>query len=288
LESIKKLEVSGFELEIVVVDNASSDGSQKAVERTFKNITKKNVYCKQIYNKANLGFAAGNNVGMKYSLDSGADYLLVLNNDTEVDKNVVKKLLEVANKHTKAGAISPKIYFAKGFEFHKKYKKQDLGKVIWYAGGDMDWNNIYGSNYGVDEMDKGQFEKTKETDFTTGACVLLNSKALKDVGLFDEKYFMYSEDADLSQRLKKNGWRVLYTPETHIWHKVAQSSGIGSDLNDYFITRNRLLFGVRYAKLRTKIALIRESFRFLATGRKWQKIGIRDFYLGRFGKGSWK
>lgn len=288
LESIEKLQISNYELEIVVVDNASSDGSQKAVEQIFKKIIKKNVSCKQIRNTANLGFAAGNNVGMKYALDSGADYLLVLNNDTEVDKGLINRLLEVANKHPKAGTIAPKIYFAKGFEFHKRYKKQDLGKIIWYAGGDMDWNNVYGSNHGVDEVDKGQFEKTRETDFATGACMLLRSEALKDVGLFDEKYFMYLEDADLSQRLKKKGWEVLYTPKTDIWHKVAQSSDIGSDLNDYFITRNRLLFGMRYAKLRTKLALVRESFRLLLTGRRWQKIGMRDFYLGRLGKGSWK
>jgi hypothetical protein len=292
LESIKKLQISNYELEIVVVDNASSDGSQKAVEQIFKTITKKNVSCKQIRNKANLGFAAGNNVGMRHSLDSGADYLLVLNNDTEVDKGLIKKLLEVADKHTKAGAISPKIYFAKGFEFHKsRYKSKDLGKVIWYAGGDMDWDNVYGSNYSVDEVDKvdkGQFEKTKETDFATGACMFLRNKALEDVSLFDEKYFMYLEDADLSQRLKRKGWEVLYTPKTKIWHKVARSSGIGSDLNDYFITRNRLLFGMRYAKCRTKFALVRESFKLLLIGRKWQKTGVRDFYLGRFGKGSWK
>jgi len=169
LESIKKLQISGFKLEIVVVDNASSDGSQKAVEQIFRRITKKNISCKQIRNTTNLGFAAGNNVGMKYALDSGADFLLVLNNDTEVDKGLIKKLLEVVNKYPKAAAISPKIYFAKGFEFHKKrYKKQDLGKVIWYAGGNMDWDNVYGSNYSVDEVDKvdeGQFEKAKKTDW---------------------------------------------------------------------------------------------------------------------------
>ena len=152
----------------------------------------------------------------------------------------------------------------------------------------MDWDNIYGSNHGVDEVDKGQFEKTRETDFATGACMLLRSEALKDIGLFDEKYFMYLEDADLSEKLKKKGWEVLYTSKTEIWHKVAQSSGIGSDLNDYFITRNRLLFGMRYAKCRTKLALVRESFKLLLTGRRWQKTGVRDFYLGRFRKGSWK
>jgi len=288
LESLAGLIISGYELEIIVVDNHSTDGSQKAVEEAFKKLEKKNISCKQIKNKENLGFAEGNNVGMRYALDSGADYLLALNNDTEVDKELITKLLMVAKKHPKVGAIAPKIYFAKGFEFHDKYKKDELGKVFWFAGGDIDWANVYGTNHGVDEVDKGQFNKTRETDFATGACMFLKREALKEVGLFDEKYFAYLEDADLSQRLKKKGWKVLYTPKTKIWHKVSQSSGIGSDLNDYFITRNRMLFGMYFAPLRAKAALIRESFKLLIKGRKWQRIGIIDFYLGRFGKGSWK
>ena len=98
---------------------------------------------------------------------------------------------------------------------------------------------------------------------------------------------MYLEDADLSLRMRRAGWKVLYTPYGHLWHKVAQSSGIGSDLNDYYITRNRLLFGMRYASLKTRLALYKESLRFLLDGRDWQKKGVMDFYLGRFGKGSW-
>jgi len=289
VESVSKLQILDCEVEVIVVDNNSKDGSQEAVEKIFKKLgNKKNLYYKQIKNKENLAFAAGNNVGMRYALESGADYILVLNNDTEVEGELVNKLLVVAKKYPKAGAISPKIYFAKGFEFQKRYKEADLGKVFWYAGGDIDWDNIYGTNHGVDEVDKGQFDKTEDTDFATGACVFYRSKALREVGLFNEKYFMYLEDAELSQRLRDRGWRVLYTPETKIWHKVAQSSAIGGELNDYFITRNRLLFGMRYAKLRTKLALIRESFRLLFKGRKWQRIGVRDFYLTRLGRGSWK
>jgi len=98
---------------------------------------------------------------------------------------------------------------------------------------------------------------------------------------------MYYEDIDLSMRIKKAGFEVLYIPSANVWHKVAQSSGIGSGLNDYFITRNRLLFGMRYAKLRTRFALYRESLRFLLSGRVWQRKGVLDFYLGRLGKGSW-
>ncbi len=118
--------------------------------------------------------------------------------------------------------------------------------------------------------------------------MFFKADVLRKVGLFDNRYFAYLEDVDLSQRIKRTGWKALYVPPAHLWHKVAQSSRVGSDMNDYFIHRNRLLFGMRYAAIRTKVALFRESLRFLLNGRKWQKRGVLDFYLRRLGKGSWK
>jgi len=285
LQSLEKLSTKGFTLSILLVDNGSSIKSIRAIKEYISGCKKK---IKLIENGKNLGFTGGNNIGMKHAIKDGADYIMLLNNDTLVDKDLIKGLIDTFKLFEHVGMVSPKIYFAKGYEFKKQYTKNELGKVIWYAGGNMDWENIYGSNNGVDEVDKGQFDKVAETDFATGACSFINVKALKETGYFDEKYFMYLEDADLSQRMKKKGWKVLYSPKGFLWHRVAQSSGIGSNLNDYFITRNRLLFGLRYAKLRTKIALIKESVKFLLKGRKWQKIGVRDFYLKRFGKGSWK
>ena len=211
-----------------------------------------------------------------------------MNNDLILQKDIVLKLVSFIDKNPKVGVASPKMYFAKGYEFHKRYKDSELGRVIWYAGGDIDWNNVYGSNHGVDAVDTGQFDKVVDTDFATGCCMFVRKEVLKKVGLFDKRYFAYLEDADLSQKAKKAGYRVLYAPPAKLWHKVSQSSGIGSNLNDYFITRNRMIFGLSYASLRTKLALIRESLRLLAKGRKWQKIAIRDFYLGRFEKGSWQ
>lgn len=285
LKSVSQSVIKGFDLEIVVVDNASTDGSVAAL-RKLKTSSPK---FKIIENSENLGFSEGNNVGMRYALKNGADYVVLLNDDTIVDKEMLIYLAEAANKYEKAGAISPKIYFAKGFEYHKKrYKKSELGNVIWYAGGDIDWDNVYGSNHGVDEVDRGQHNKVKDTDFATGACVLYKREVLEEVGLLDKNYFAYIEDGDLSQRIKKAGYRVVYYPKAKLWHKVSQSSGIGSELNDYFITRNRLLFGMKYASLRTKFALIRESIRLLFSGRRWQRIGVRDYYLRRLGKGSWK
>jgi len=284
LESIQKLKVKDFRLTAVVVDNASKDGSAEAL----KNFRMENGAFRLIVNKKNLGFAEGNNVGLRWCLKNGADFIAVLNDDTIVSENLIAELLEVFGKYPEAGIIAPKIYFAKGFEFKKGYKPDELGKVIWYAGGDIDWKNVYGTNHGVDAVDKGQFDKVAETDFAAGCCLFVKREVLKEIGLFDKRYFAYLEDADLSQRAKRAGWKVLYAPPAHLWHKVSQSSGIGSELNDYFITRNRMLFGLTYVPLRTKIALIRESLRLLRNGRKWQKIAIRDFYLGRFEKGSWK
>lgn len=282
IESLAKSSIDGFEMEILVVDNGSTDDSVVAIRKLkLKNL-------KVIVNKENLGFAEGNNIGMDDAIKRSFDYVALLNDDTYVDTNLIKNIIQEHEKFPDAGAISPKIYFAKGFEYHKRYKEGDLGKVIWYAGGDIDWNNVYGSNHGVDQVDAGQFEKIKETDFATGCFVMYKAKALKEVGYYDKCFFAYMEDADHAQRLKKLGYKVLYSPRGWMWHKVSQSSGIGSNLNDYFLTRNRMMFGMKYASLRTKFALIRESIKLLLRGRLWQKIGIRDYYLKKYGKGSWK
>ncbi|MBN1168608.1 glycosyltransferase family 2 protein [Candidatus Woesebacteria bacterium] len=287
LESIKSAVYEDFKLKVVVVDNASTDDSFGIISNFQFPIS--NFQFEVIRNGENMGFAGGNNVGIKIMQKEKVDYTLILNNDTLVDRNFFKELLSYAKKNTKFGILSPKIYFAKGYEYHKKrYKRQDLGKVIWAAGGEMDWENVFGKNQGVDVVDKGQYERIKEVDFSTGAAMLLSRKLIEKVGLFDDRYFMYFEDADLITRALKSGFKNYYVPKAVVWHKVARSSGIGSDLNDYFITRNRLLFGTMFAPLRSKLALYKESLRFIFNGRDWQKIGVRDFYLGKFGKGSWE
>ena len=281
IRSCKNLNKKNLNIEIIVVDNASEDGSISFLKKQ-----KEIAFLK---NKKNLGFAEGNNVGIKYALKNKADYVLVLNNDTKLHKDILVQLVKEAQKRKDGGAFSPKIYFAKGYEFHKdRYKKSELGKVFWSAGGEIDWNNVYGKNRGVDEVDFGQYEKVEETDFCTGACVLYRVQALKKVGLFDERYFMYLEDLELSVRMNKKKWKNYYVPKAILWHKVAQSSGIGSNLNDYFITRNRLLFGMTYASIRTRVALVREAVRLFFIGRQWQRVGVMDYFTGNLYKGSWK
>ncbi len=274
-----------LEVEIVVVDNASTDDSRAYLEQ----LTVKSYQLKAIFNNRNLGFTGGNNAGIKYALKNKADYVMVLNNDVIVKNPFWLPMVDYLEKNPNVGVIGPKIYFAPGFEFHQdRYSKEEQGRVIWYAGGKIDWQNIYCSHRGVDEVDKGQYDQVDETDFVSGCCLLSSKKVWQKVGLFDDKYFLYYEDSDFSQRVKKSGWQTVYFPRSHIWHLNAGSSESGGDLQDYFITRNRLFFGMRWAPLRSKISLFRESIKHLITGRKWQKIGARDFYLNRFGRGSWK
>lgn len=285
IESLQKINIPrNIKCNLLIVDNDSGDDSIKK----FKKIKSK-FNLEVVENKENYGFAGGNNVGLKFAMNMMADYMIILNNDTRVDKNFAAKLIKAVDKNKSIGIASPKIYFEKQFEFHKdRYKDEELGKVIWYAGGEIDWNNIYGKNIGVDEVDEGQFEKTKDLDFTTGACFLITRDAILKAGFFDERYFMYLEDMDLSQRVLNKNLKIKFIPTSKIWHKVAQSSCIGSGLNDYFITRNRLFFAEKYANKRARFALYREALKFLVSGRKMQKVGVADYIKRNLGKGSWK
>ncbi len=282
LISLKKLLLpNNIKFETIVVDNCSQDDSLKHVRNEFPDVL-------IIENKDNLGFSQGNNIGIQYALEHGADYIVILNSDTIVDKNFIKELLIEAKMSDKVGIVVPKIYFAQGFEFHKdRYKQEELGKVLWYAGGIMDWSNVIGFHRGVDEIDKGQYDESIETQFASGCCMFIKKEVLKDVGLLDKKYFLYYEDNDLSVRAKKAGYKIIYVPKAVIWHKNAGSAGgSGSKLQDYYITRNRLLFGMRYAPLRSKMAILREGLGILLKGRYWQRRGVLDFFLRKFGKGS--
>ena len=284
LQSLDKLQKINADLDVIVIDNASDKPFTIPYDSIF------NFKLQIIRNNDNLGFAAGHNIAIKYALTKGADYILILNNDTILDNKLLKNLPEEAELNKNAGIIVPKIYFERGFEFHReKYSEKDLGNILWFAGGFMDWANIVGKNRGVDEIDKGQFDSTEESELATGCCMLINSKVFLKSGYFDERYFLYYEDSDFTMRIKENGFKVIYAPKAILWHKNAGSSGgSGSLLQDYYISRNRLLFGFKYAPIRTKIALFRESLSFIIKGRNWQKIGVRDFYLKRFGKGSFR
>ncbi len=278
LKSLNEIAIKDFILSVIVVDNNSKEPFEED-----KNLYK-NFSLEIIKSKENLGFSGGQNLGIKKALEKNAHYIVVLNNDVILDKNFIAELLKTFEKEKKCGIVSPKIYFAKGHEFHKdRYKKEDLGKVIWYAGGKMDWKNLIASHRGVDEVDKGQYQLFEKTDFASGCCMMIKREVFEKTGFFDEKYFLYYEDNDLSQRAIRSNFFVFYQPDSFLWHINAGSTGgSGSLLQDYYITRNRLLFGFKYAPARTMLALFRESILLFIKGRYWQRVGVRDYYFKKF------
>lgn len=280
LDSLDKALIpSGYSNHIIVIDNSPlPDGALKKALEKRKSI-------ELITTNQNTGFAAGNNIGIKKGLEKKSDLFLLINNDVEVDKNFLKHLVKESEQGS--DLVVPKIYFAKGYEYHKdKYKKSELGKVIWYAGGYFDWDNVFAKHTGVDEVDKGQHNQAKSIDFANACCLLVKRQVFETIGLLDPKYFLYFEDADFSYKAFKAGFKITYQPKSFIYHKSSASSGSGSKLHDYYINRNRLIFGLRYASLRTKLALLRQAFRQLLSGRDGEKQAVRDFMLNRLGKGN--
>ncbi len=277
LTSLKKIRKPGVKFTAIVVDNGSTNDSVSIIKNAHPWVT-------LVTTGKNLGFTGGNNVGIKKAMAVGADYVWLLNNDTIVDPGVLSFLSAFEDKTV--GIVGSKIYFAPGHEYHKdKYKPDEKGKVFWYAGGLVDWKNMYASHRGVDEVDHGQYDEVVDSPFVTGCSLIVRREVVEKIGVLDDKYFLYTEDLDFCLRAKRAGWRLLYYPESVVWHVNAGSTGgAGNPLHDYYLTRNRLLVGMRYAPLRTKVALLREAVGFLSSPSAVKRQAVRDFLLGKLGK----
>lgn len=265
LACIKSLQKSSYKnYQMIVVDNNSEDGLADEI-KNFPEI-------KFIQNNNNLGYTGGNNIGIKAALEIGADFVFILNPDTLVDSDCLKSLLEAA-KILNAQIVGPKIYFPDN-------------KTIWFAGGIIDTNNIIGVHQGVDEKDLGQYDKVEETDFVTGAAMFVKSNTFEKIGFFDDRYFLYLEDLEFCFRAKLKGMKILYDPRAKVIHKNAHSTGLGSSLQDYYITRNRLLFAFKYLSWQKRLALLRHILFTLNFSTRRQ--ALFDFMLGNTGKGTFK
>ena len=278
LESLQKVVGDGYTTETIVVDNASGDDSVVEIQEKYPEV-------KLLINPQNLGFSEGNNVGIRHALTNQADYILLLNNDTTVDGYLFRELLVAEKTIDKSAVMGPKIYFSSGREFHKdRYKPEELGQVLWYAGGKIDWDNVIASHRGVDEVDRGQFNELGKTQFVTGCALFAPRVIFETVGLFDAKLYLYYEDVDFCKRAQKKGYDLYYIPGAKVWHKNAVSSGgSGSDLQVYYQTRNRLLIGMRYAPWKTKLALMREATLLLMSGTPTQRYAVGDFLRKKYG-----
>jgi GT2 family glycosyltransferase len=280
LRSLQKISHDGFSFSVIVVDN----GSKEVVEIPEKDQPENT---RILRSDANLGFTEGNNLGYQYAKENyQPDYILLLNNDTVVEPHFIEHLLSCAKKNDKLGLVTPKIYFFANREFHSEsYTPKERGHVFWYAGGSIDWRNLDAFHRGVNEVDRGHFDHQSESDFATGCAVLIPSEVIEKIGLFEQEYFLYLEDVDLSMRAQLAGYPIYFCPQAVLWHKNAGSSGgSGSALQQYYQTRNRLYFFFKYGSLRIKLTTIRFAFKLLTTGTSTERNGVLDWLISRMGK----
>lgn len=184
---------------------------------------------------ANLGFAEGNNVGIRFAIESGSDYVLLLNNDTEVAPNLIDELLEAHRHFPNAGVIGPKIYYF------------DDPNRIWSAGGYWDERGQCFQQGGDGELDEGQHDVAGPTEFIVGCAMLVPVGVFARVGLLERAFFLNYEEIDFCSRVRKAGFALVYAPAARLWHKVSSSfGGEESPLKGYYTYRNRLLWARRH------------------------------------------
>lgn len=284
LESALALDYPSVDL--IVCDNGSTDDSVPTIRRQFPSVT-------VLENRANLGFAQGNNVGIRYALEHGADYFLLLNNDTIVDRQLLKALVRTMREHPKAGVLGAKIYY------HAK------PEVIWYAGSRWNTVDLVTEHLGANQTDNGKdWEEVRPTYHVCGCALFSSAAVARRVGLLDPRYFLIWEETDWCERVRKAGYECLVAPQAKLWHKVSASftqAGVGAHAR-YYDVRNRLLFmrsnyGLRYTLTLFRRTLWKELWRELRRAMPWSGdrasrrvaraalAGYRDFVLKRFGQG---
>ena len=210
-------------LQIVIVDNASTDGSLTDLALKWGD----NEYIHILSLVENYGFSKANNEGIKWAKEQGIKYFLLLNNDTEIEPNAIERMLDCCKK-TK-GIVVPKIFYA------------DSRDIIWCAGGTF--SNVIKKpiQRGLNEKDQGQYNKDMYCDFANGCCLLLTEQILEKIGFLDEDFFLYYEDTEYSLRAKKKNIPIVYCPDAIVYHKVnGATKGNEKPENAYYITRNWL------------------------------------------------
>lgn len=267
LLSLDKITYPNYE--VIVVDNGSIDGSTLKIQKDFPQH-------KYIYNKDNLGFTEGNNIGMKYAMKKGTDFVLILNNDVVVEKNFLESLVDIALRNPDVGIVGPAIYF-----YREPEKLSRTGCKINY------WRintKVYDS------------VESAEMDWVYGCCLLVKKEVINKIGYLYEPYFLSYEDVDYCVRAKKAGFKIIYEPKAKIWHKSGTTLKNISSSYHYYFNRNKLLFIKRNAPVYIKYFFyfyfsLYLIFRILEKLIKKDtsaafiiKDSLIDFWMGNFGK----
>jgi GT2 family glycosyltransferase len=265
-------------LDVIVVDNGSGDGTAEAVREGFPEV-------ELVRSEENLGFAGGNDLGIRHALERGADHVLVLNNDVEVEPGFVGALVEEAGRRPDAGALCSKILY---------FEPRDR---IWFAGASFDPRRGYGRHVRYREPDDPAETEPSETDRACGAAMLVPRAVLEQVGDFDPELFIYAEDTEWSLRARKAGKRHWVVPRSRIYHKVSVTSG-GENMPTplYYGTRNTLVVCERHAPLgrfgtwrRRALVVAANLAQALTSPKRAESLravrdGWADFRRGRLGK----
>lgn len=213
--------------EMVVVDNNSTDNSMVMLKREYPEV-------KTIELKDNRGVTGGNNVGIQYSIQTKAEYTLLMNNDVELDKNTISELVKSASENT---VTVPKILYF------------DRNDMLWYGGGYLDWKWGTGIHQFYREIDRGQANTQRIVTYSPACCMLIHNSVFERIGMLDEAYFMYFDDTDFCARLEDAGLQLLYVPGSFLWHKVSSSTGgESSKLSVYYMSRNHLYYLSKFKK----------------------------------------
>ncbi len=218
LKTLKEISYPNYE--VIVVDNGSGEYDANIIASAAP-------WVKVVASAVNLGFAGGNNLGVA---EAKGELLLFINNDVEVPAGFLEPLV-AAMQQPKVGMASPKIRY-----FHSP-------QTIQYAGSTpLSYVTMRNRAIGYAETDNGQYDRTLETAFAHGAAMITSREVVDKVGLMFDGYFLYYEELDWCERIKKAGFKIMYVPESVIFHKESASTGKQSPLKTYYLNRNRLLF----------------------------------------------
>lgn len=261
---------------IIVLDNASTDGSVEAIRSAFPAV-------KIIQLEENLGYAGNNNVGVWAALEQGADWVFVLNEDTVLDPDCLSHMVEVGKSAPDVGVVGPLVYH------------YDEPHVIQSAGGRLDqtWQSVH---VGANEPDEGQFSSPRPVDWISGCAIMVRRELIEAVGALDERFFYYWEETEWCLRAGRQGWQVMHAPQAKLWHKGVQRDYRPSPSVTYYDTRNRLLMLAKHrAPLRVRLAAWGEIVRTLTSWTvkpRWRSMrqhrdamwqGAVDFLRRRWG-----
>ena len=241
LESLER--VAHGDLGVVCVDNASSDGSAEAVRERFPNIT-------LIEAPTNLGYSAGNNLGIRHAMAAGARWLMLVNNDATVATNVIDGFERAARARPRTGILAGKLYFA------------DRPQTIWFAGQRVSELLGYsGRPRGYGRTDGPRYSAVRRTGRAAGALMAISREAVEAAGPLDEELFAYVEDVEWALRVRAAGFEVAFAPDARAWHRVSASTGgeARSTHTLYYGVRNTVTVLERHRPLRAAGTVLRRA-----------------------------